>query len=98
MLGERGMVMCCFFWVMGCEACFQNGVLRDGCFVSIGKERREKRECNSRESNPGLIRGRDLSYHLTTIALFRLLTHPFSHIHSTFHPQPIPANKHNSSI
>ena len=30
---------------------------------------KEKRECNSRESNPGLIRGRDLSYHLTTIAL-----------------------------
>ena len=29
-----------------------------------------KKECNSRESNPGLIRGRDLSYHLTTIAVF----------------------------
>ena len=28
-----------------------------------------KKRCNSRESNPGLIRGRDLSYHLTTIAL-----------------------------
>ena len=74
MLGERGMVMCCFFWVMGCEACFQNGVLREGCIESIGKERegkeKAKREGNSRESNPGLIRGRDLSYHLTTIALF----------------------------
>ena len=102
MLGERGMVMCCFFWVMGCEACFQNGVLREGCIESIGKERegkeKAKRECNSRESNPGLIRGRDLSYHLTTIALFCLLTHPFSHIHSTSHLQPIPANKHSSSI
>ena len=41
-----------------------------------------KRECNSRESNPGLIRGRDLSYHLTTIALFCLLTHLFSEGHS----------------
>ena len=30
--------------------------------------KKKEKECNSRESNPGLIRGRDLSYHLTTIA------------------------------
>ena len=42
------------------------------------RELKRGRECNSRESNPGLIRGRDLSYHLTTIALFCLLTCFFS--------------------
>ena len=53
MLGERGMVMCCFFWVMGCEACFQNGVLREGCIESIGKERegKEKRKENAIAGN-----------------------------------------------
>ena len=53
MLGERGMVMCCSFWVMGCEACFQNGVLREGCIESIGKERegKEKRKENAIAGN-----------------------------------------------
>ena len=35
---------------------------------------KRKKNCNSRESNPGLIRGRDLSYHLTTIAVIRVPT------------------------
>ena len=34
----------------------------------ITRNHEKKNICNSRESNPGLIRGRDLSYHLTTIA------------------------------
>lgn len=46
---------------------FSNKYNRIGLAFCITKE---KRNCNSRESNPGLIRGRDLSYHLTTIALF----------------------------
>ena len=45
--------------------------------------------CNSRESNPGLIRGRDLSYHLTTIALFRFLSSAFSFMNSL----RVPTNK-----
>ena len=34
-----------------------------------------KKDCSSRESNPGLIRGRDLSYHLTTTALISIFLH-----------------------
>ena len=45
-----------------------------------------KKQCNSRESNPGLIRGRDLSYHLTTIALFVSLPYPTSSAASTNTP------------
>ena len=37
-------------------------------FLLINRNHEKKNICNSRESNPGLIRGRDLSYHLTTIA------------------------------
>ena len=49
--------------------------------------KKEKEECNSRESNPGLIRGRDLSYHLTTIAVFWLFILPLSRTSSSsFHP------------
>ena len=49
--------------------------------------KKEKEECNSRESNPGLIRGRDLSYHLTTIALFWVFILPLSHTASpSFRP------------
>ena len=49
--------------------------------------KKEKEECNSRESNPGLIRGRDLSYHLTTIAVFWVFILPLSHTASpSFRP------------
>ena len=37
---------------------------------TLSNRKTKGKKCNSRESNPGLIRGRDLSYHLTTIAPF----------------------------
>ena len=36
------------------------------------------KECASRESNPGLVRGRDVYYHCTTSAEFRRPRHMFA--------------------
>ena len=48
----------------------------------IEKEICVEKNCNSRESNPGLIRGRDLSYHLTTIARRRPPPFAFSFVNT----------------
>ena len=63
-------------------------------FLLITRNHEKKNICNSRESNPGLIRGRDLSYHLTTIAplpipfiAYSPITIHFTHFHELCKPK-----------
>ena len=53
------------------------------CLLLPYQKRNAKKDCSSRESNPGLIRGRDLSYHLTTSAV-KICLIPFHLYNSTF--------------
>ena len=66
----------------------QSGKKTVTCPKSKEGERKRKKQCNSRESNPGLIRGRDLSYHLTTIALFGSFTQSTWVLYSPFRLLP----------
>ena len=61
---------------------------------TLSNRKTKGKKCNSRESNPGLIRGRDLSYHLTTIAplfipfiAYSPITIHFTHFHELCKPK-----------